>query len=73
MSVELTDEEEKWIRSLQRVCKKHPKSLWLFNNGTMYVMKYPEDGSSEMGSNGGVNQDYIVALIKGIHSDGGDW
>ena len=71
--MELTQEEEKWIKSLQRLCKKVPSSLWLYNNGTMSVLKYPEDGSSEMLDNGSPNQDYIVSTIDGIHSDGGAW
>lgn len=71
--MELTQEEEKWIKSLQRLCNKAPKSLWLYSNGTMSVMKYPENGSSEMGDNGSPNPDYVVESIIGIHSDGGDW
>lgn len=55
------------------MCKKCPESLWLYSNGTMYVMKHPEDASSEMGTNGGVNPDYIATIIQGVHSDGGDW
>lgn len=71
--MELTEEEEKWIKSLQRVCNKCPKSLWLFSDGTMTVLKYPEDGSPVMGANGGPNQDYVVGIITGIHSDVGAW
>lgn len=71
MNIELTEEEEKWIKSLQRVCNRCPKSLWLFNDGSMSVLKYPEDGSSEMDGNGSPNQDYIVGTITGIHSEGG--
>lgn len=72
---DLTDEEEKWIKSFQRVCKDCPSSLWLYSNGAMSVMKTPDDGE-EMGagcSGYGVNQDNCVASIYGIRSDGGDW
>ena len=73
MSIEINKEEEKWIAALRRLCKKAPKSLWLYSNGTMHVMKYPDDGSSEMTPSGGVNPDNIAAIILDIHSDGGDW
>lgn len=73
MSIELTNEEEKWIKSLKRVCKKCPKTLWLFNDGTMTVMKYPEDRTARIGANGCVNQEYRVDSVPGIYSDGGDW
>lgn len=72
---DLTLEEEKWIKSLQRVCRKCPKSLWLYSNGTMHVMKHPEDGEDlGAGCDGtGVNPDNCVSTILGICSDGGDW
>lgn len=69
----LTKREEDWIRDLKNLCKRCPKTLWLFNNGTMTVMKYPKDGKSIMGSSGGVDPGYMVELISGVYSEGCDW
>jgi hypothetical protein len=62
----LTEEEEKAIKSLDRVAKKWPKSLKLFSQSrTLLVIKHhpghPEDDHGR-----------IVDIIPGIYNDGGD-
>ena len=71
--IDLTKEEEAAVRSLKRLAKKWPKSLWLFSaSGTLWVMKYKPDGERAM-DGFGVDQDYVLAKIDGIPNDGGDW
>ena len=62
----LTEEEERAIRSLERLAKKWPKSLMLFGaSGSLLVRLIPENGE------GGGNR-FTVAEISGIRCDGGD-
>ncbi len=62
----LTKEEEKAIRSLDRVAKKWPRSLKLFSqSGTLLVIKiHPDHPEDEQGR--------VVCGISGIENDGGD-
>jgi len=72
MEIELTKEEGEVIKSLKRVAKKWPKSLWLYSaSGSLFVMK-KRDGEVVMTDCGGVDPDYIVEQID-IENDGGDW
>lgn len=76
----ITIEEEKIIKSLKRLAKKWPKSLWLFSaSGTLCVMKCNKKGEQAMNQpsypgelNLGVDQEYVIDTIK-IPNDGGDW
>lgn len=65
--------EEQAIRALQDLADRWPETLWLFNNGTMCVMRFDADGKQVMTGSDGVDPDYHIATINGIHSDGGDW
>ena len=61
-TVYVTGEEQKAIRSMQRLAKKWPRSLWLFSwSGSLQIMKERPDG-------------ILVPLesVKGIPNDGGD-
>ena len=58
----LTKEEQKAIKSMQRLAKKWPKSLSLFSfSGSLIVCKYSDDMI-----------DCAVSSIDGIRNDGGD-
>lgn len=71
---DLTKEEKKWIAELQKVMQKAPESLWLFNTGTMHVLKLDEKGKQVFRRDHSVDQAYVVASINHkIASDGGDW
>ena len=66
----LTDEEDKAVKSLERLAKKFPKTLSLFSwSGTLCVCKvHPDDE---------FDNDYeydvrVVTTITGIINDGGD-
>jgi hypothetical protein len=66
LTEDLTDEEARAIRSLERLAKKWPQSLQLFGAaGSLLVRRLPEGG------NGGGNR-FTVATILGIPADGGD-
>jgi hypothetical protein len=57
----ITKEEQRAIKSLERLAKKWPKSLSLFSNsGSLEVFKDIDDSN------------YEVACILGIRNDGGD-
>lgn len=69
---DLTPEEKRAIRALQRLAKTWPKSLWLFSgSGTLWVMKYDEHGSRVLDGTG-ADSKYIVDKVN-IDNDGGDW
>ena len=70
---ELSSEEAKAIRSLQRLARVWPKTLWLFATGrTLNIMSVGDNGERVMRDSGGVDQDLIVSQVD-IPSDGGDW
>jgi len=76
-SVEATPEEERAIKSLQRLAKRWPASLWLFSaSGALCVMQADENGEARKGggaqSADGMDPDYCLATIN-IPNDGGDW
>lgn len=73
---DLTPEEQKAIRQLEKLQKTWPKTLWLFaggQSGVLYLMKMNDQGDPAMLSNGGVDPDYIVTSFGAINADGGDW
>lgn len=75
MDHNLTEQETAAIRSMERLAKKWPKSLWIYSgNGTLFVMKNRPDGGCDTGLGGGVDPDCIVTdLGRQIPNDGGDW
>lgn len=71
--IPLTNEEIKAVEALEKVFKKFPKTLWLFNDGTMSIMKYSKDGKAVYTKEGSVDQGYVVTVIHNLHSEGGAW
>ena len=72
--VELTIEEKKAIKSIQRVAKNWPDSLWLFSgSGTLWIMKRGPNGEQMLDSDGCVDPDYNTGEQVEISNDGGDW
>ena len=66
----LTDEEDKAVRSLERLAKKFPRTLSLFSwSGTLCVCKvHPDDADDD-------TYEYpirVITDIVGIVNDGGD-
>ena len=73
IEIELTEAEKKAIKTLNRLAKTWPKSLWLFSGGgTLCVMRYKDDGTVAIIPSGGIDGDYVVAAIE-IANSGGDW
>lgn len=62
---ELTQDERRAIRSLERIAKTWPRSLLLFAGGTGLTVRKPVSGKF-------YGEEYIVATIPGIPNDGGD-
>jgi hypothetical protein len=69
---DLTNEETRVIRDLNRLAKRWPRTLWVFCGAGFTVLKCKPDGSRAMNSEGSVDQRYIVASFP-IPSDGGDY
>ena len=66
--INLTKKEEEWIKELKKVLKKQPKSLMLFADGHLNVLKTEfEDGIKE---DGRIDRDSVVATILN-ECDGG--
>ena len=72
---EFSEEEEKWIRSFQRVMKKAPSSLFFFiASGTPIVFTTDENGNRYVSSNKSMDQDApSVLIITDMDCDGGDF
>jgi hypothetical protein len=70
---DLTKEERKAIKALQRVAKIWPDSLWLFAaSGTLCIMRC-EQGERVFRDSEGVDPAYKVTTIQGLFCEGGDW
>lgn len=66
---DLTKEEMGAIKTLQRLGKRWPKSLWLYSaSGSLHVMRKDTEGNRTT-----EDQGFIVATIEGIENDGGDF
>jgi len=72
MDFDLTKEEKNAIATLKRLAKRWPKSLWLFANRELTVLRRNEDGEQAMTPSGRVDQDYVVETID-LPADGGGW
>lgn len=73
-AVQLTEFERVAIRSLKRLAKRWPRSLWLFaTGGPLLVMRKDSTGRRAIGERGEVDQAFVVESIEGIESDGGDF
>jgi hypothetical protein len=65
--------EKQVVRSLKRLEKGWPKSLWLWSaNGTLCLMRCGPDGEHVFTSNGRVDPAYLIQRFN-IDNDGGDW
>lgn len=75
--IDLTKEEERAIKALERLAKRWPETLWLYSaSGTLTVMRMGPNGNHAVvgGREGaGIDPDYVVTTIEGISNDGGDW
>lgn len=69
----LTDEEKKAIRSLNRLAKKWPETLWIFSGGgNAVVLKNDRFGKRAHLPGDGVDPDYVVGECR-LPIEGGDW
>lgn len=73
MSSEPTIEEMQAIRALVRLGRRWPASLGLLSmSGDLLVVRLDEDGGF-IHKGEGLDPDAVLATIKGIPNDGGDW
>lgn len=67
---ELTAEESAAVASLKRLAKRWPKSLSIVSaDGALVVMR----SADRIGDDDSLNQDAVVAEIRGIPNTGGAW
>lgn len=71
---EFTDEELKWIKSLQRCMNKAPENLFIFAAGGSFSI-YPKDENGNRYMVGGSVDSNAPSEIVNMpcESDGGDW
>ena len=70
--IEVTEEEEKATRSLQRLAKKWPQTLTLLSmGGSLSVVHTSDERMDSMSTL--ERQEAIIEDIYGIPNDGGDW
>lgn len=73
MSSEPTIEEMQAIRALVRLGRRWPASLGLLSmSGSLHVVRLNEDGGF-IHKGDALDPDAVLATIKGISNDGGDW
>lgn len=73
--IELSAAEVAAIKSLERLAKRWPGSLWLYSaSGTLWVMRTDDNGMQAhlSGGRSGIDPGYSVTAIN-IQNDGGDW
>lgn len=74
----LTKEEKMAVADLEALARRWPKTLGIFSDGTLIVMKLDERGLFPMKPNRAsdrlerMDPTKIVAHIHGIKTDGGD-
>lgn len=74
IDIDLSEDEKKAIRSLKRLAKKWPSTLWLFaGNGGLHILKTGKEGEIVLKKHGGVDNDYVVDYVDDIYADGGDY
>lgn len=64
-----------WIAKLEKLGETMPKELYVFSDGSAYVMVKDEHGQPYLGGRSHPNspdQDTIISNVKG-HWDGGGW
>lgn len=68
--IKLTKKEEEWIKELKKLIRKKPKSLILFADGNLNILKLDKDDNDGVGENGRMKSDRIVEFILNA-CDGG--
>jgi len=71
---EFTQDELKWIRSLERVMKKAPDTLFMFIAGGMFIFCKDEYNKRYMTETGSMDANALCQTIDSeIDMDGGDF
>lgn len=67
---DLTGAERKAVAALRRLARTWPRTLMLASmDGSLVVLRSADRGSAD----GGINEDSVVADIRGIPNTGGSW
>jgi hypothetical protein len=74
--MKLTKKERQAVEDLEALAERWPKTLGIFSDGTLYVMKLDSKRHFIMRSGTArldhMDPDYVVARISSIKTDGGD-
>jgi hypothetical protein len=61
--IKLTKKEEEWIKELKKLMRKKPKSLILFADGNLNILKGTKENPSCEKENGSMDKNRIVDYI----------
>ena len=62
-TIKLTKKEEEWIKELKKLIRKKPKSLILFADGSLNILKGTKENPSCEKENGLMDGDRVVDYI----------
>lgn len=62
-TIKLTKKEEEWIKELKKLIRKKPKSLILFADGSLNILKGTKENPSCEKENGLMDKNRIVDYI----------
>ena len=62
-TIKLTKKEEEWIKELKKLIRKKPKSLILFADGSLNILKGTKENPSCEKENGLMDGDRVVDSI----------
>ena len=69
-TIKLTKKEEEWIKELKKLMRKKPKSLILFANGDLNILKGSKENPSCETEDGRMDKDRIADSILFACEDG---
>lgn len=72
---DFTEKELKWIKSLQRLMKKAPSSLFMFVGDGITILPLDEHGERYLTEFGGMDScdNNEISIQTPMDYDGGDW
>ncbi len=62
-TIKLTKKEEEWIKELKKLMRKKPKSLILFADGNLNILKGSKENPSCETEDGGMDKNRVVDSI----------
>lgn len=64
---------KRWLADLEKLCRRMPREVWMFSNGSLSAMAADERGRAYVAPGGGMDPDAMLPGRYPGHWDGGDW